>query len=137
GIATQDPELRRKFSGQPEHVVNYLFMVAEEARQWTAELGFRSIDEMVGRCDALEPNADIQHWKTDGIDLSGLLEMVYDPATQPAHKTEEQDHELDGALDYALIEQARPALQRGEPVVIDAAVGNTDRVVGTMLSHAI
>lgn len=139
GIATQDPELRKKFMGAPEHVVNYLFMVAEEAREWMAKLGFRTINEMVGRCDALEQNNDIKHWKTAGLDLSGLLTMVHDPETQQAdvYNTTTQDHGLEGVLDYWLIEQAKPALERGEPVVIDSPVCNTDRVVGTMLSHEV
>src|SRR5699024_3881802 len=115
GIATQDPELRKKFSGQPEHVVNYLFMVAEEAREWMAELGFRTVNEMIGRSDALEVDDAVAHWKAGGLDLSPLLELVYDPDTQQhqAFKTEEQDHELAGALDYRLIEQAAPALEQG------------------------
>ncbi|MDN5938778.1 MAG: glutamate synthase large subunit, partial [Salinisphaera sp.] len=139
GIATQDPELRKKFLGQPEHVVNYLFMVAEETREWMAKLGFRSINEMIGRVDALEQDDAIKHWKADGIDLSRLLLLAHDPATQQeqVYKTREQDHELEKALDYKLIEQAAPALERGEAVRIQSEVVNTDRVVGTILSHEI
>jgi len=139
GIATQDPELRKKFMGEPEHVVNYLFMVAEEAREWMAKLGFRTINEMVGRCDALERDDAVGHWKTDGLDFSGVLTLMHDPETQQkqVYNTTTQDHELEGALDYRLIEQARTAIDTGEPVVIDSPVSNTDRVVGTMLSHQI
>lgn len=139
GIATQDPKLREQFRGEPEHVINYMFMVAEEARGLMAQLGFRSIDEMIGRCDKLEQDRSIDHWKTQGLDLSGLLKLMHDPATEQSevHNTTRQDHELDGALDYQLIEQAEPALARGQPVTIDTEVGNTNRVVGTMLSHAI
>ncbi len=139
GIATQDRELRKKFMGAPEHVVNYLFMVAEEAREWMAKLGFRTINEMIGRCDTLEQNDAIKHWKTDGLDLSGLLTLVHDPETQQeqVYNTTKQDHGLEGALDYWLIEQAKPALEHGEPVVIESKVCNTDRVVGTILSHEV
>lgn len=139
GIATQDPELRKKFMGAPDHVVNYLFMVAEEAREWMAKLGFRNINEMVGRCDALEQNKDIKHWKTDGLDLSGLLTMVHNPETEQeqVYNTTSQDHGLEEVLDYKLIEQAKPALENGEPVVIDSPVINTDRVVGTIISHEV
>jgi glutamate synthase (NADPH/NADH) large chain len=139
GIATQDPELRKKFMGEPEHVVNYLFMVAEEAREWMAKLGFKSINEMIGRCDALEQAKDIEHEKIQGLDLSALLHRVHDPASEQeqVYNTEVQDHEMDGALDYWLIEQAKPALQRGEATTIETPVKNTDRVVGTMLSHEI
>jgi len=139
GIATQDPELRKKFLGAPEHVVNYLFMVAEEAREWMAQLGFRNFDEMIGRCDALEQNRDIDHWKTRGLDLSPLLTLVHDPETEQreVYNTISQDHGLERALDNKLIAQAEPALERGEPVVIESPVCNTDRVVGTMLSHEV
>jgi len=139
GIATQDPELRKKFMGEPEHVVNYLFMVAEETREWMAKLGFRTINEMVGRCDALEQNRSINHWKAGGLDLSALLTLVYDPERQQeeVYNTTTQDHGIAEALDYKLIEQAKPALEDGKPVVIDSPICNTDRVVGTILSHEV
>ena len=139
GIATQDPELRKKFMGMPDHVVNYLFMVAEEVRQVMAALGIRSINELVGRCDFLEQDNTLDHRKLNGLDLTPLLHMVHDPATQQeqVYKTIEQDHEMDGALDYDLIEQAKPAIERGERAEIDTPIKNTDRVVGTILSHEI
>ncbi|MDN5873556.1 MAG: glutamate synthase-related protein, partial [Sinobacteraceae bacterium] len=139
GIATQDPELRKKFTGQPEHLINYFFMVAEDLRQWMAQLGFRTINEMVGRCDLLEPAQAATHWKTSGIDLSRLLTLVYDPTTQQeqAYNTTRQDHELEGALDYRLIEQARPAIEHGKAVHISSPIANTNRAVGAMLSHEI
>lgn len=139
GIATQDPQLRKQFRGQPEHVINYMFMVAEEARGIMAQLGFRSINEMIGRCDKLEQDHSIDHWKTRGLNLGGLLTLMHDPATEQAkvYNTKAQDHELAGALDYSLIEQAESALKHGDPVTIDVAIGNADRAVGAMLSHAI
>ncbi len=138
GIATQDPELRKKFVGKPEHVVNYLFMVAEDARRVMAELGFRTFDEMIGRADCLQTDDAIRHWKADGLDLSPILQ----PARKPRPDVEvrctiKQDHGLELALDNKLIELARPAIERGEPVRIDLPVINTNRTVGTMLSYTI
>ncbi len=140
GVATQDPVLRKKFAGKPEHVVNYLFMVAEEARKIMASLGVRSIDELVGRTDLLEHDRAIEHWKTGGLDLTAILQ----PATAPAHrdnvgvyKRMEQDHGLDQSLDNELIKQARPALDNGEKVRIELPVQNIHRVVGTTLSHEV
>ena len=138
GIATQDPELRKKFKGSPDHVVNYLFMVAEEARELMASLGFRSINEMVGRVDVLETAQAIDHWKAQGIDLTLLLT----PA-QPPHPgvevycTKAQDHNLDEILDRKLVELAEPALERKEEVKIDVPIVNTDRSAGTMLSFEL
>jgi len=138
GIATQDRELRKKFKGKPEHVVNYLFMVAEDLRQIMASLGFRSINEMIGRVDCLEPATDSSHWKQSGIDLSMLLT----PAEKPhpnveVHQTIKQDHGLEDALDNQLIELAKDALENGNKVDIELPVINTNRVVGTMLSHQV
>ncbi len=138
GIATQDPELRKKFSGKPEYVVNYLFMVAEEARRIMAELGFRSIDEMVGRVDLLQTDDAIRHWKADGLDLSKILAPAVRPRPDVETRcTKAQDHGLQFALDNKLIELAAPAIERGEKVRIDLPVINTNRTVGTMLSHTI
>src|SRR5699024_3400836 len=94
GIATQDPELRKRFKGQSEYVINYLFMVAEDTRRWMARLGFRSINEMVGRCDLLEQNDSIRHWKAETLDLSGLLTRAHDPEVEQKqiHNTTAQDH---------------------------------------------
>jgi glutamate synthase (NADPH/NADH) large chain len=138
GIATQDPELRKKFTGKPEHVVNYLFMVAEEARQWMAELGVRSIVELIGRVDLLEADDAIEHWKTDGIDLTALLTSIEVPGEDvDLYCTMSQDHGLDKALDNELIRLAEPAIERGEKVEIDMLIDNINRTVGTMLSSRI
>ena len=138
GIATQDPDLRRKFAGQPEHVINYFFMVAEELREIMAELGFCALNEMVGRVDALDAEAALNHWKAKGIDLSAILM----PAEQPpdflgAYAMHKQDHGLQNALDNKLIALAAPALERGEQVYRELPIVNTNRVVGGMLSNAI
>ena len=138
GIATQDEELRKKFVGQPEHVVNYLFMVAEEARNYMAELGFRTVNEMIGRVDCLETNRAIQHWKAEGLDLTPILT----PAVKPhdavgVYCTQAQDHGLEYALDQRLLELAQPALERGERVEFELDIVNTNRTVGTILSHEV
>ncbi len=138
GIATQNKELRKKFNGSPDYVVNYLFMVAEEAREIMADLGFRSINEMVGRVDALEMQKAIDHWKADGIDLTSILT----PADKPhpgvgTYCTESQDHGLEDVLDMKLLNLANPTLQNGESVNIDLPIINTDRTVGTILSNEV
>lgn len=139
GIATQDKELRKKFNGKPEHVVNYLFMVAEEARRLMAKLGFRTIDEMVGRSDLLDTDKAISHWKADGLDLTSVLM----PASRPHDKvdvicTQSQDHGLEKSLDMTvLLEAAKPALENGEPVVIQTPIININRTVGTILSNEV
>jgi len=138
GIATQDPELRKKFNGSPEHVVNYLFMVAEELRQIMAQLGLKTVNDMIGRVDLLETSSAIDHWKTKGLDFSSILtpaQIVYEGTD--VYRTIDQDHGLDKALDNTLIELAEPALKRGETVHIEHEVINTNRVVGTMLSHKV
>ncbi|MCX2977042.1 glutamate synthase large subunit [Halieaceae bacterium IMCC11814] len=138
GIATQDPELRKKFSGSPDHVVNYFFMVAEELRKIMAELGIRTVNEMVGRVDLLETAEAVDHWKAKGLDFSSMLtpaEIVYEGTE--VYRTIEQDHGLDKALDNVLIEQAQPAILRGEKVRIESDIININRVVGTMLSHEV
>jgi glutamate synthase (NADPH/NADH) large chain len=138
GIATQDPELRKKFAGKPEHVVNYLFMVAEDARRIMARLGFRKITELVGRADMLETDAAIKHWKADGLDLTGLLTPAQKPhAKVEVFNTRKQDHGLQHALDNELIKRARAAIEHGEKLRLDLPIVNTNRVVGTMLSHEI
>ena len=138
GIATQDPELRKKFKGKPEHVVNYLFMVAEELRKIMANLGLRTVNEMIGRVDLLDTQHAIEHWKASGLDLSAILE----PAQILFNDTEvycvkNQDHGLEKALDNELIRLATPALETGEKVSIESKVINTNRVVGTMLSNEV
>jgi glutamate synthase (NADPH/NADH) large chain len=139
GIATQDPELRKKFNGKPEYVVNYLFMVAEDAREIMARLGFRTIDEMVGRVDCLETDAAIRHWKADGLDLTGLLTPAQKPYPEAGtYCTQKQNHGLEYSLDMTkLLELARPALERGERVREELPIINTNRTVGAILSHEI
>jgi glutamate synthase (NADPH/NADH) large chain len=145
GIATQDPELRKKFIGKPEHVVNYLFMVAEEARTIMAQLGFRTIDEMVGRVDCLETNAAIKHWKADGLDLSPILGFSAQGAAVPSgdsnvgsYCTQKQDHGLEKSLDLTrLLDLASPALEQGESVQAEVDIVNTNRTVGTILSYEL
>ncbi len=137
GVATQDPELRKKFHGRPEHVINFLFFVAEELRRIMAELGFRTVDEMVGRVDCLVQRGDITHWKAKGIDLSPIL---YDPPV-PSHvgrrNMQAQDHGLDQALDRTLIEMAQQALENRTPVSLSMPIRNVHRSLGTMLSGEI
>jgi glutamate synthase (NADPH/NADH) large chain len=138
GVATQDPELRKKFKGKPENVVNFFFMVAEDLRAIMAQLGFRTIEEMVGRSDLLEMDSAIDHWKAGGLDLSAILT----PARKPhpdviTHQTIAQDHGLELALDNEIIAQAQRAIDHAEKVRIDLPVININRVVGTMLSHEI
>ena len=138
GIATQDAELRKQFNGQPENVVNYFFMVAEDLRKIMAQLGFSSINDMVGRVDVLEMGRAMEHWKTSGLDFSKILqpaEIIY--ANTETYRTMEQKHGLELALDQQLIRLARPALERGEQVDINLPIINTNRVVGTMLSHEL
>jgi glutamate synthase (NADPH/NADH) large chain len=139
GIATQDPELRKKFKGKPEHTVNYLFMVAEEARAIMAQLGFRTIDEMVGRVDCLETDAAIKHWKADGLDLTELLTPVEKPhADVGTYCTQGQDHGLEKSLDVTkLLDLAKPALKSGDAVRAELPIINTNRTVGTILSNEI
>jgi len=139
GIATQDPELRKKMAGKPDHVVNYLFMVAEEAREIMAELGFRTINEMVGRADALQTDAAIRHWKADGLDLTDLLSPAWKPHEDvEVYCTKSQDHGLELTLDRTrLLDLAAPALERGEQVTAELPIINTNRTVGTILSHEL
>ncbi len=138
GIATQDPVLRKKFTGTPEHVVNYLFMVAEEARGIMAELGFRSIDDMIGRVDALVTRDAVNHWKADGLDLTPILAPAQPPHDDVEVRcTRSQDHGLELALDNKLIEMAQTAIHHGSQVNIEMPIVNVNRTVGTMLSHEV
>jgi len=137
GVATQDPELRKKFTGKPEHVVNYFFFVAEELRRIMARLGFRRVREMIGQSDRLEMRRIIDHWKARGLDFSRLLAKPQVPDSVARYNCEAQDHGLDAALDLELIRQAEPALARGEPVRIEVAVKNYHRTFGTMLSGRV
>ncbi|MEZ6118729.1 MAG: glutamate synthase large subunit [Pirellulaceae bacterium] len=138
GIATQDEELRKKFKGKPEHVVNYLFMVAEDAREIMASIGVRKITDLVGHVEYLNTNDAIKHWKADGLDLSKLLSPAQKPREDVGvYCTQTQDHGLDQALDHKLLELAQPALDTGEKVSFELPIINTNRTVGTILSHNI
>jgi glutamate synthase (NADPH/NADH) large chain len=139
GIATQDPELRAKFAGKPEHVVNYLFMVAEDARLIMASLGFASIDEMVGRTDCLKVDQAIKHWKSDGLDLTPILKPAKGPTPDTeTHQTIPQDHGLEKSLDMqVLLPSCRKTIETGEPIELQLPIINTNRTVGTILSHHI
>jgi glutamate synthase (NADPH/NADH) large chain len=134
GVATQDPVLRKRFTGQPEHVINYFFFVAEELREIMARLGFRTLNEMIGRVDRLDMRHAIDHWKAGGVDLSKLLHQAPAREGVAIWNVERQDHGLDKALDHKLIEAAQPALEKGEPVQIELPVTNVNRTVGAMLS---
>ena len=137
GVATQDPALRKKFSGKPEHVVNYFFFVAEEVRQIMAQLGIRKFDEMIGRMDLLDMRHGIEHWKSSGLDFSRLLALPLVPADVPRLHVAEQDHGLEKALDQVLIEKSRAAIDKGEKVQFMEVARNVNRSVGAMLSGAL
>jgi len=134
GVATQDPELRKRFTGQPEHVVNFFFFIAEEVRQLMAKLGFRRFEEMIGRADKLDMRKAIDHWKAAKVDLSRILYRPEPGEGVAISNCEPQDHGLDKALDHKLIELARPALDDRKPVRIEMGVRNYNRTVGAMLS---
>ncbi len=137
GIATQDPVLRKKFTGTPEHVINYFFFVAEEVRALMAALGFRRFEDMVGRVDRLDMRRAIDHWKAKGVDLSRLLRPIEPRPGVAIHHCETQDHQLDRAMDRELIAEAMPALENGTPVRIERAIRNVNRTVGAMLSGEV
>ncbi|MBX0289163.1 glutamate synthase large subunit [Hymenobacter sp. HSC-4F20] len=137
GVATQDPELRRLFSGKPEHIVNLFRFMAEELREIMAALGFRTVNEMVGRAQFLKPRPNIQHWKARHLDLRDLLYLTSPEAGSTLHHSEEQDHGLSHILDWQLLQHAQPALDYQQPVQAEFAVQNTDRTVGTLLSNEI
>ena len=137
GIATQDPALRAKFQGQPEHVINYFFFVAEEVRQLMAKLGFRRMDEMIGRVDLIEMRKAVDHWKARGLDFSSILFNPQVPSRVARRCVIAQDHGLDQALDYKLIDHAREAIENGTPVEFKLPIRNTHRTVGAMLSGEI
>jgi glutamate synthase domain-containing protein 2/glutamate synthase domain-containing protein 1/glutamate synthase domain-containing protein 3 len=137
GVATQDPLLRKKFQGQPEHVINFLFYVAEDLRQIMAQLGFRKVDEMVGRVDCITQRKDVDHWKASGLDLSAVLYNPHVPTRVGRHCTIKQEHGLEQSLDYQLIGHAREAVERGKKVSISLPIRNTHRTVGAMLSGDI
>ncbi|MFN2644995.1 MAG: glutamate synthase large subunit, partial [Burkholderiales bacterium] len=137
GVATQDPELRRKFEGKPEHVVNYFFFVAEEVRELMAQLGVRKLDELIGRTDLLDTRKGIEHWKARGLDFSRVFAMPKMPQEVKLYRCESQAHGLEKALDNRIIELAQAALERREKVTIEMPIRNINRTVGTMLSSQI
>ncbi len=137
GIATQDPVLRKKFTGTPEHVINYFFFVAEQVRQWMAQMGFRRMNDMIGRADMIEMRPAVHHWKARGLDFSQLLHVPPVPSRVSRRCTIAQDHGLQDALDKTLIEYAKPALENGSQVDFKLPIRNVDRTVGAMLSGEI
>jgi glutamate synthase (NADPH/NADH) large chain/glutamate synthase (ferredoxin) len=137
GVATQDPDLRKKFSGKPEHVVNYFFFIAEEVRQIMAQLGIRKFDDLIGRADLLDMRKGIEHWKASGLDFSRLFAQPQVPADMPRYQVLTQDHGLEKALDNVLIAKSRLAIDKGERVQFMEMTRNVNRSVGAMLSGAV
>jgi glutamate synthase (NADPH/NADH) large chain len=137
GVATQDPVLRKRFTGTPEHVINFFFFIADEVRHLMAKLGFRTVNEMIGQVDRLDMRRAVEHWKAHGVDLSKIL---YQPERKPGigiHWTETQNHHLDKALDQVLIREAAPALDSQTPVRLEHPIRNINRTVGAMLSGEV
>jgi glutamate synthase (NADPH/NADH) large chain len=137
GIATQDPVLRKQFQGQPEHVINFFFFIAEQVRQYMAELGFRTVDEMVGRVDMLDVEPAVDHWKARGLDYSAILYDPPVPSRVSRHRVHAQDHGLEQALDHKILKAAQVALDTLIPMEVDLPVNNVHRTIGTMLSGEI
>jgi glutamate synthase (ferredoxin) len=137
GVATQDPELRKKFEGKPEHVVNLMMFIAEEMREYMAQLGFRSVAEMVGHVECLDGNEAIQHWKARNIDLSRILHRPPVGPDEPLHCVEQQDHGIEHALDQQLLELCAETLEHRKPVEINLPIRNVNRTVGTILSSEV
>ncbi len=137
GIATQDPVLRARFHGKPEHVINFFFYVAEEVREYMAALGYRTFAEMIGQTQALDKAQAINHWKAQGLDFTKLFHKVDVPSEVPIHNTERQNHGLEDVLDQKLIELCRTAIEDKKPVKLDLPIRNVDRTTGAMLSGAI
>src|ERR1700722_14351124 len=137
GIATQDPLLRKQFQGQPEHVINFFFFLAEQVRQYMSELGFRHMDEMIGRVDMLAVQPAVHHWKSRGLDLSAILYSPSLPSRVARHCVQAQDHGLEQALDHQILAKSQAAIEALTPIVFRLPVRNVHRSVGTMLSGAI
>jgi glutamate synthase (NADPH/NADH) large chain len=137
GVATQDPVLRKKFSGRPEHVVNYFFFVAEEVRQIMAQLGIAKFDDLIGRADLLDMKKGVAHWKARGLDFARLFALPIVPDDVPRYHVQNQDHGLERTLDRVLIEKSRPAFEKGERVQFIEVARNVNRSVGAMLSGAL
>jgi glutamate synthase (NADPH) large chain len=137
GIATQDPVLRKRFEGKPEHVINFFFFVAEEVREYMAALGYRSFAEMIGQTEMLDKSQAIDHWKAKGLDFSRIFHKPDVPSEVALHRCETQNHNLDGVLDRKLIAEADQAIKARKPVRIEMPIRNTDRTTGAMLSGTI
>jgi glutamate synthase (NADPH/NADH) large chain len=137
GVATQNPELRKKFSGKPEFVVNFMEFIAQEVREHMAALGFRTIQEMIGHVEVLDTRKAVQHWKAKGLDISPILAVPQNPYGQTMFHSVDQDHDLEFALDRQLIDACLPAIERGESVSAEFTIKNVNRTVGTMLGNAI
>jgi len=137
GVATQNPELRKRFDGRPEYVVNFMRFIAQEVREYLAQLGFRSIDEAVGHAEVLDTDDAVRHWKTQGLDLSPVFHTPQLPAGAARHRVKAQDHGLDKALDNTLIELSEGALRFGDKVHLELPVRNVNRTVGTMLGYEL
>ena len=137
GIATQNPELRKKFEGKPEHVVNYMYFIAQELREIMAQLGFRTVNEMVGQVQKLDRNKAIDHYKAQGLDLTPILHQIEVPKGTKLYNTQAQIHKIDQSIEFEIIEKAHPALFRKEKTVLDFPIRNTDRAVGAIISNEI
>ena len=137
GVATQNPELRARFSGKPEFVVNFFEFIAEEVREYLAQLGFRSLQEAIGHVEVIDVRKAVDHWKASGLDISPILTPALNPYDQTPFQSVAQNHELDEALDMSLIKQARVAIDERAPVKIESPINNVNRTVGTMLGHAV
>ncbi|MGB6154216.1 MAG: glutamate synthase large subunit [Pricia sp.] len=137
GIATQNPELRKKFNGKPEHVVNYMYFVAQELREIMAQLGFRTVNEMVGQVKKLDRRKAVDHYKTKGIDLTPILHQVDVPAGTKFYNTQKQKHNIDKSIEFEIIAKANPSLFRKEKLTLDFPIKNTDRAVGAIISNEI
>ena len=137
GIATQNPELRKRFNGKPEFVVNFFEYIAEEVREYLAQLGFRTLQEAVGCVEALDVKHAVDHWKAQGLDIEPILVTPQNPYQQTRHHSVSQDHGLDEALDTQLLKQCAQAIEEGTPIVIDSPISNVNRTVGTMLGSAV
>jgi len=137
GIATQNPELRKKFKGKPEHVVNYMYFVAQELREIMAQLGFRTVKEMVGQVQKLDRNKAIEHYKAAGIDLTPILHRINVPNNTKLYNTQKQQHHINDSIEFEILEKAHPALFRKEKISLDFPIHNTDRAVGAIISNEI
>ncbi len=137
GIATQDPELRKNFKGTPEHVINFMYFVAEELREIMASLGFRTIDEMIGQSQKIHAKTAVEHYKAQGLDLSAILYQPSNYHEKVIRNTEKQHHEIENVLDFKIIQDAHPAIYRKEKMQLNYPIANTDRSVGAIISNEI